>query len=309
MSALSRSTRQISKLLLLLISLVFTGGAFQQAHATLYWANSSQVQLAGMSDATAAEAKFRLSYTNWDQSLSNSAGTTISSNGNTFLSNNLVGYGISSLATPTQFGFSFSHIVDKGFVFTMTNLANPAQTSTLEWGSGFSPLSGAVISQATLPTNSSPGLAPTGSFNSLMIYTVDSRNKPGTAMSFSNLAFTGADSGGNALTLADGALLPSGTATISTGTLMQSIVANSDLSTINWSLTGVLAGSRDNAASSDESVKFYVDAVQNNFTLAGGALVAAPEPGSIAVLAGLIVLSCGSSVASRMRRAKNRASC
>ena len=304
MKTQTKSLRLTSKLLLALLSFAVIGGASQPAYGTIYYANSDQVTL-GSQNATVAEAKFRLSYANWDQSLSNSAGTIATSNGNSFLASNLVGYGTSNgnLMAATQFSFSFEHRINEGFVFTLTNLANPSQVSTLAWGTDFSSLPGTVQSAATLPTSSSPGITPTGSFNTLSINLQDSRNKPGTAMSLSNLSFTATDAAGNAISLAGGALQTSETALYGAGTLSQLIASTADLSQSNWTLAGTVAGSRDNSTGGDDSVKFYVDAVQNNFSVSG-ATAMAPEPGSIAALVVVGLVSCGGSAVSRIRSKK-----
>ena len=307
MHAPSQSWRRKSRRLLALLSFGVMAGVSQPAFGSLYWANSDQVLMGESEDShTVAEAKFRLSYANWDQSLSNSAGTIATSNGNSFLSSNLVGYGTgySNLTVASQFSFVFEHRINEGFVFTMTDLANPANVSTLAWGTDFSSLPGTVKSAATLPTASSPGIAPTGSFNTLAINLQDSRNKPGTAMSFSNLSFKATDSLGNALLLADGGLQTSETALYGANSLLsQSIVANIDLSKSNWALSGTLAGTRDNSTGGDESVKFYVDVYQSHFNIEGG-VVAAPEPATFVALALLGILSSLGSVISRTRTKK-----
>ena len=242
------------------LALLATFAAAPVANAGLIYINSPLVS-GSWTGGSVAQAKYRLSHANWDQSLDRGTGT---SSGN-FISNDL---GNNRANSAKSWTFSFSHLPGEGFVFSMTDPAS-SSTSNLSWGSFESAPSGKTTSRIN---GSSPG-AP---FNAL---TLEARaTRSGSSMNFADLRFTSPT-----LTLADGEFT-SGTVTPWTrhagdpnGVFSQRLVADTDLSRHQWTLSGSLRGERDTSAGGDETVRFVIGA--SNFEVQ---IQAVPGPGGVA---------------------------
>lgn len=207
--------------------------------------NSAQAQVSSVT-GTVAQAKYRLSNTNWDQSLDRGTGT---SSGN-FIS---LGLGNNAQLSTRTYEFSLENRPGQGLVFTMTDQTTLA-SSVLSWGV-FSTATGGTsvptIASQSVPTN----------FNSLWIEARSTRT--GSSLSFSGLSFAG-----SGLTLADGSFAaavinPSvGGPGNAPGVYTQRLVSDTNLGAQAWTFRGLVSASRDSTSSSDESVKFTVGAQQ-----------------------------------------------
>ncbi len=220
-------------------------GAAPLAGAGMIFINSPNAQVSSVV-ATHAQAKYRLSNTNFDQSLDRGAGTT---SGN-FIS---AGLGTNAQLSARTYEFALENRPGEGLVFTLTNQTGLA-SSVLSWGT-FSTATGGT----SVPTIGSQS-APTD-FNALLIEARATR--AGSSLSFSGLAF---DAPG--LTLADGAFV-SGTVNPSVGgpgsalgVFTQRLVSDSNLAAQAWTFRGLVSASRDSTSSGDETVKFTVGAQQ-----------------------------------------------
>ncbi len=230
------------------------------ALADLVYIESPLVTVHGETGAVGG-GKYRLSHANFDQSLDRGTGTLP---GN-FISLNL---GNNTALSARTYDFSFKHIADEGFIFSMTNTADNT-TTTLSWG---------TFTVTPPGTNAAllNGFAPGDYFNALKVEARATRS--GSSMSFSNLSFFAP-----ALTIADGAF-SSGTVTPLVGGPgdplgfnIQHLVADVNLALYDWELTGTIGGQRDAVASGDEEVRFQVIAKVVDATIV-------PEPGTAALL-------------------------
>ncbi len=204
------------------------------------------------------QAKYRLSNTNFDQTIDDGSGTSGSGATKTFLER---GIGNNSQLSAVVFDFTIEHLAGEGFLFTMTRngVVNPTVHS-IGWGT-FSSATPATVASA-MGNGSRPGDA----FN---IFHITARatngNITGESMEYRNLAFIG---------LTPVGLLSGQTA--SEGTVRdQWLVSTSDLSQIDWKVTGQLIGTRSGSGG-DETVKFEFSAKQ-------GSVV--PEPSTWAMMA------------------------
>lgn len=207
------------------------------------WINSNQVQNF-VETGSVGQAKYRLSQNNFDMSLDRGQGT----NPGQFQSLNL---GNNNALSGRTFDFTLRHIAGEGLIFTMLNTVSRS-SSTLAWGSFTTPPSGSVfttIGGAEPAATDNPD-ANRRSFNALILTATSTRNN--SSMTFSNLAFT------SGLSLQDGALFGGAASTPGTGNIAQRVVSDTNLASIDWTLTGSLTGSRDNSAGGDETVKFTI---------------------------------------------------
>lgn len=255
-----------------------------KATADMVYINSSLVTLSGGS-TTVGNAKYRLSNNNFDQSIDNAQAVLLAADQVTSNWGN-----VSSLSGQT-FNFSLEHRTGQGFILTLLNTSN-STLRTVSWGSFASSPGG--TNAATLN-----GIAPGAAFNSLQ---VESRaSLSGSSMSFSNLNFTG-------LSVADG-VFSSGTTTPTTGSPLgfdtQRLVADVNLASFNWTLTGSFQGTKLSTGS-DEGVRFLVRFQQVTPTFSPLVdLTATPEPSS------LILTSCVAAIVAGVtlsRRKRTRAS-
>jgi len=238
------------------------------ASAGIVYVNSSQLAPSAITDSVFA-AKYRMSNSNFDQSIDNGAGTTPGM----FISKNL---GNNNQLKTREYFFQLDHRVGQGFVFTMTN---GTSASTLAWGSGFSPALPAGSGVAALLGGEAPGAA----FNALLLEARAQRNNPTSFVTFTDIVFSSPT-----LVIGDGAFssgsITNSSAGITTlaftpevGRAEQWLVSDSNLAVHDWSLSAIVRGSRDNASSGDELVRF---------SIAGMHVQTIPQPGTV-VLAGL----------------------
>lgn len=204
--------------------------------------------------ATRWTAKYRFSNTNFDQSITLPTNAGVNANlGNTQFLNN------------QSYDFLLENVVGQGIRFRMTRQATGA-VSTVSWGS--SSLGGTNVSAIG-------GVSPfDGSYNALKITARATANtgNPNPSFEWSNLAFTGLSKQGS---FTAGTVTPTTGDAGALGFSTQYATATLDLSSINWTLTGTLRGTRA-GSNSDEITRFTVDAQQVN---------PVPEPASLAALA------------------------
>jgi hypothetical protein len=216
-------------------------GCAGSAGAGMIYINSGQVQVSSI-NSTVAQAKYRLSNTNFDQSLDRGTGTSA---GN-FIS---AGLGNNAQLSARTYEFALENRPGEGLVFTMTDQTG-LSASTLSWGT-FSTVN-AGTSVATIN-----GVAAPTAFNSLRFEA--SSTRAGSSLGFSGMTFTSPT-----LSLADGAFA---SATISpssggpgeaNGFYSQRLVGDTNLALHAWTFRGLVTASRDSTASGDETVKFTV---------------------------------------------------
>jgi hypothetical protein len=209
-------------------------------------------------DASVFTAKYRMSNTNFDQSIDDGRGTTIIGGQPTFISN---GIGNNSQMSNVTYNFSIEHIAGEGFIFKM-NSANVLNPTNFELGWGDFTTTPAQTSTVKYATQMGAGTTPGNPFNILHI---EARaDNSAFSMAYSNLVFTGLDTVG---------LITGQTA--SGGIQDQWLYSSSDLSQINWKLTGQLIGARTGAGG-DETVRWTLSAKSGS---------AVPEPSTWAMLA------------------------
>ncbi len=260
------------------IAIAAAGAIVSSAAADAVFINSPLVQNLIVT-GSAAEAKYRLSNSNFDMTLANGNGGGAAADR---IATNLANSGALSGRT---YQFSLEHRAglgsgpnggDRGFVFTMSD---GVTTSTQSWGTFASPPG----STASLLN----GQAPLGSFNSLSVVGQATRftASAGSSMTWSNLQFVAAG-----LVVADGGWNSGSVSTPAGGpsspAASQRLVADVDLSRFDWTFSGVVTGVRDAGGGGDETVRFTISAQNTSFT-------AIPSPGSGAVgmmaAAGLLV--------------------
>ena len=224
------------------------------------WINSGQIANIVQLESV-ANSKYRLSQGNFDMSIDHGAGT----NPGQFISANL---GNNSALSNVAFNFTVQHIAGEGVIFTMTN-TNSSVTTTLSWGDFSAAPEGTTAGLLN-------GFAPDRSFNSLELSARAERI--GSSMAFSGLTFS------SGLSVADGAFYNGEVSTPGVGSDVQRLVSDTDLSTIDWTLTGTLMGARDTSASGDETVRFMIGHKQVAFSV-----IPLPTPAGLAV-AGLLAI-------------------
>jgi hypothetical protein len=235
------------------------------ASAGTVYVNSNSLYAGAIGDSVVG-AKYRLSNTNFDQSLDNGAGTNTFGGGkNTFIQSNL---GNVSTLNPRTYDFTLEHQAGKGFLYT---LKNGSTTTALVWGSGLSGVPGGAVSAASLYDSATTTVTPGASFNSLYLEMRATNNtSQGT---LSNLAFSGASVAGGFINESVDNTTAGYGGTV--GYSRQRLVSDTDLSSFNWTLTGSIALSKSGTGG-DEATKF---------TVIGQNVEAVPEPTSMAVLA------------------------
>lgn len=246
------------------------------AQAANVYINSSQVNIS--SEFAVAQAKYRLSNANFDQSLDNGSGTTNGLNGPTFIQSNL---GNNSFLAGLTYNITLEHKAGQGFIFTMND---GSTTSVLSWGTFASTPAGTT---ATTLNNVTTG----SSFNGLLIEARAGRAN--SSFAFSNMSFTAAGT-----TVVDGAF-DAGSITPTTqgpgysglpdalGFYTQKLISDTDLSTLDWSFSATVTGSRDANTGGDETVRFVVAAKNYSYTT-----TVVPLPGPAALgMAGLGTLA------------------
>lgn len=203
--------------------------------------------------ATRWTAKYRLSNTNFDQSITRPTNSGVNAN-----------LGNVQFLNGQTYAFLLENVVGQGIRFRLTRQANNAVT-TVSWGS--SQLGGTNVSVID-------GVGPfDGGYNALKITAraTQSNGNPNPSFEWSNLSFSGIPVQG---------AFTSGTVTPNTGDpgapgfSTQYATATTDLSSINWTLTGTIRATRTGTGG-DENLRFTVDAQQVN---------PVPEPASFAAL-------------------------
>jgi hypothetical protein len=244
------------------------------AAGALVYVNTADVGFTPTS--TVAQAKYRLSHTNFDQSLDNGAGTAKSGN---FIKANL---GNGSNGAPNirgvAFNFSLQHTVGEGFTYRMTNTLT-GTTSTLRWGS-FGTTEGTTA--ATLG-----GLAPDRDFNSLLFETRATQTTVNPSFSVSGLTFTSASLTGVG-SFFDRIVTPGYTEVgAASGFSYQRVVSDVNLADHNFTVAGQLIADRNVGNGSDEQLKFTIYAQQGNANLSAvssGGNLAVPEPAAASMM-------------------------
>lgn len=250
------------------------------ATAAIVYVNSADVLFANPS--TVAQAKYRLSQTNFDQSLDNGAGTSNTSN---FISAHLGngGTGAGSIRGVT-FDFSLQHLVGDGFIYRMRNTAT-GSTSVLRWGE-FATNEGTTA--LTLG-----GLTPDREFNSLYLETRATQTSVNPSFSVSGLTFT-SDSLSSVGSFFDRVVTPTYSEPgSSSGFSFQRLVSDVNLAEHAFTVSGQLMADRLSGNGSDEQLKFTVYAQRGTASLpvAPPGSPAVPEPAAaIALPAALLLL-------------------
>jgi hypothetical protein len=233
--------------------------------------------------STVAQAKYRLSQNNFDQSLDNGSGTSNTAN---FISSNL---GNSSNTASNISGVTFNFVLDykiaEGFTYSMTN-TRTGLTSTLRWGEF---ASGTGTTAATLG-----GFAPNRAFNSLLIETRATQTQVRPTFNLSGLTFQsmGTTSQGS---FVDELVTPLYSQTSSTpGFGLQRLVSDTNLADLNFTLTGQFTATRLERFSSDEQLKVTIFAQNGTASIPTSTTSSTfiPEPGCLAI-AGIAALGLG----------------
>jgi len=252
--------------------------------------------------AASASARYRLSQTNWDSSLSNRGDTSV--NGN---------YPSANMSTVDQlnnkfFTFSLKNIVGQGFIWSLTD-NNTMVNTVMAWGSGFSPP--IVNSKPTIngPNGSGALTTPTAPFNSISI-----RSAAGATGTPSNsCGLTGVESCFSISTIsfsapgfskAGGSWVDSKVSTVtgSPGTAQfQQLYSDKDLSTFNWELTGTLQAYKG-ANGCEECVR--LDIATRNVSFSTPTPIPAPAPGPLPVLGAAMAFGWSRSLRKRIATAK-----
>lgn len=213
-------------------------------------------------------AKYRLSNTNWDMSLSGAGGT---------FAGNFISHGLGNVSALNGLSllFTLENIAGEGVIY---NLSGGSYNKRLAWGTfGTDPCTGfsggnciavTTINSKTVPTN----------FNALHLALTSTRfvlNTSGSSMSFSGFSSSG-------LTLSGIPIFSGSVGTDSAGKAAGSLkaqtadrwlVSDMNLASVNWKLSANVAGSRD-AGTGDETVRVFTDFKQ----------LAVPEPGAAVYL-------------------------
>ena len=248
------------------------------AFAGVVYINQSDVSFT--TSSTVAQAKYRLSHTNFDQSLDNGTGTANTAN---FISSNL---GNSSTTANNINGVTFNFVLDykatEGFTYSMTNSLT-GLTSTLRWGQ-FS--SGSGTTAATLG-----GFAPDRDFNSLYFETRATQTSVNPTFTVSGLSFSSTEAttqGAFIDTVVSPTYSEPGS---SAGFSFQRLVSDINLADINFTLTGQLRATQNIGNGSDEQIKFVIYAQNGtaNIPFSSSSTAFVPEPHG---LLGLIAMAC-----------------
>jgi hypothetical protein len=233
-----------------LSALTVVGGVCQAA--TVY-VNSNQLYAQSVLSSVVG-AKYRLSNTNFDQSLDNGLGTTTFGAGkNTFVQAQL---GTVSQLNSRTYDFALSHVAGSGFTFT---LVHGQSVSSLVWDQ-----------LVPLYIDANNTVLPGASFNSLYLEMRTTSNT--SAGTLCNLAFSGATVSGSFVNESITNTIAGNGGTV--GFSKQRLVSDTDLSTFDWTLTGSIYLSKS-VTGGDEATKF---------TIIGQNVEAVPEPGTMAAL-------------------------
>lgn len=246
-----------------------------------------------------AQVKIRPNLGNWNMSLDNGKGTEGTGAAATFLGTNLSPAPNANTSNPYYFTERF--YAGQGFVYTLQqaqitagtpSIVDAATTYVQCWGGGFGANCPSGTGYNTRTAATLNGEAPTGSFNAIHIEArSNNTNTPSAnATSWYNLTYD--IPGFTALSATS--FVPTGSVTRATsagtdGYSHQWLVADTDLSTINWSISGYVML---NPASNNENYKFTVSVKNLATSTPPQNSTAVPEPASLALLgAGLAALA------------------
>ncbi len=225
------------------------------AAAGLLYFDSDRVTISGESGR--AGAKYRLSHTNFDQSLDNGPGTANPANFNR------IGLGNTSQLSGRAYDFELSYRAGQGFLWSMTHAAT-GYRSVLGWGTFAAPPSADLLDLDPLLNS----LAPNRPFNGIAI---EARSVgAGSRLEVSNLVFE------SSLGVADGILRD---INIAEDSLTRRILASSDLSQTNWALRGRVQAFKTSTRG-DENVKLTLNVKQYDAAFS----TAIPEPWTFATV-------------------------
>ncbi|HBS29270.1 MAG TPA: hypothetical protein DEB06_07420 [Phycisphaerales bacterium] len=238
-------------------------------------------------DSTVMSARYRLSNTNWDVMIANSAQVSVG----TITQSSSVGN--SASLNGVVWDFTLSHTPADGFALSMTR----ADTDT------------AVLVEYSMARRGSPAVDPTRSFNALSLSAIagssyDARRISSAYVEASSLSFNlagGVQTG--VFTVLRDDLDDSGAPSDGQDpdSYTQHLVSDADLSTLAWSLTGrlsagfVLRPGQTSPGNIDERLKI-------NFTAHSAVIPETGTPGALALLA------CGVLVRSGRQRSRAAAS-
>lgn len=221
-----------------------------------------------------ASAKYRLSHTNWDQSLAATSGTGNSSD---FVAANL---GNTDTLAKTIYDFSLRSLPGEGIIFALTNRTT-GERSTLSWGTF-------AVDPGGTNAPKLAGREPTRSYNSVSI--VADAMRSGSSMSFRDLMISGP-----ALDVAQGSFVAGSVDPQLAGpgdplgTYTQRVFSDEDLSRHEWELTGTIIGSRSPDAGGDEQVRLTIFLADTQVELADGRAIPAPDTSAAIAGFGLLV--------------------
>lgn len=240
-----------------------TAGLIAILSFTASAANVSINQSALSSGTTVASARIRASNNAWDVGLSNGVDYSGSNSWHSAMASTFISPG-------RTYNFTLEHRAGQGFIFTVVD-SRTARTTVQAWGNFSAPLPGNVLS--TLG-----GHTATDSFNALQLESRATIN--GATTSFSDLVFTSSD-------LSSTGSFYDGTLTRTTvigsnpvGTAKQSLLADVDLSSRTWTLSGTVGLIRGAGIGGADNVSFTVGMM--NVAVPGPAV---PEPSGAALLA------------------------
>lgn len=261
-------------------------------------ANTIYIESPGLAvtaiDTIQVGAKYRLSNTNFDQSLDGGGGTQNVPGGSNFVQ---AGLGNNAGLNGREYGFSFQHIAGEGFIFAMSDLTTPANgTRTLAWGGFSAPLPAGATQAARLGAAAATGVTPLGTliapgnaFNALHIEWRSSIRSGGTyspTVSVRDLAFVSPGMSQVGSLVSSYAATPGSNANSTvfndpgSDYYSQWLVADNDLALQNFTLSGKVRMSYTGTpANVDEFVKFGISGKQVAFSVPG-----VPEPATWAML-------------------------
>lgn len=209
-------------------------------------------------------AKYRLSHTNWDMSLSGAGGTFA---GN-FVSQNLGNVGqLNNLPMV----FTLENAGGEGVIYS---LSGGSYNRRLAWGTFVEDPCGSYAKGQCVSTKTINGKTAPSDYNAIHLAMSASRfvsGKSGSSMAFTDFSVLG-------LTLTGAPMLSGSVGRSSSGKAAGSLnaqeagrwlVSNTNLASIDWKFSAKVTGFRDAAASSDELVRMVADFKQ----------VSVPEPG------------------------------
>lgn len=202
---------------------------------------------------TVMDARYRLSQTNWDQVIATSSNVTYG----TIVENKNVG--TANQLNGVEWDWSMAYTAGSGYVFT---LSKPGTTSTVQWTAPWT--NTYVVPNETV--------SPLRSFNAIYLYAAAYTATGITSAQFdvTDLSFSGAG-------ITNSGSLANLQATLPPGELVdQWLIADCDLSQIDWTLTAKVKGTFTGTPPSnyDERLKFDIKTK-----------MVVPEPATLGLLA------------------------